>query len=71
MGFTLTDGTDGALNEDLYGNQSGATFVSWNWLASNTTASNTDGSITSTVSANTTSQDLVLLHTQEQEYQKL
>jgi len=31
------------------------TFVSWNWLASNTTASNTDGSITSTVSANTTS----------------
>ena len=30
-------------------------FVSWNWLASNTTASNTDGSITSTVSANTTS----------------
>jgi len=30
------------------------TFVSWNWLASNTTASNTDGSITSTVSANTT-----------------
>jgi hypothetical protein len=29
--------------------------VAWNWLASNTTASNTDGSITSTVSANTTS----------------
>ena len=31
------------------------TIVGWNWLASNTTASNTDGSITSTVSANTTS----------------
>jgi len=30
-------------------------FMSWNWLASNTTASNTSGSITSTVSANTTS----------------
>jgi hypothetical protein len=30
-------------------------YASWNWLASNTTASNTDGSITSTVSANTTS----------------
>ena len=28
--------------------------VAWNWLASNTTASNTDGTITSTVSANTT-----------------
>ena len=33
----------------------GASIVAWNWLASNTTASNTDGSITSTVSANTTS----------------
>jgi len=30
-------------------------YASWNWLASNTTASNTQGSITSTVSANTTS----------------
>jgi hypothetical protein len=36
-------------------NQNGTTYASWNWLASNTTASNTDGSITSTVSANTTS----------------
>jgi len=36
-------------------NGSGASFVSWNWLAGNGTASNTDGSITSTVSANTTS----------------
>jgi hypothetical protein len=36
-------------------NTSGATYASWNWLASNTTASNTDGDITSTVSANTTS----------------
>ena len=36
-------------------NASGYTFASWHWLASNTTASNTDGSITSTVSANTTS----------------
>jgi hypothetical protein len=34
---------------------SGNLMVSWNWLASNTTASNTSGSITSTVSANTTS----------------
>ena len=28
--------------------------VAWSWLASNTTASNTDGSVTSTVSVNTT-----------------
>ena len=37
-------------------NQSSATYVAWNWLADNTSgSSNTDGSITSTVSANTTS----------------
>jgi len=36
-------------------NRTSDTYVGWNWLASNTTASNTDGSITSTVSANTTS----------------
>lgn len=46
-GFTL--GTDNGINK------SSVTYASWNWLASNTTASNTDGSITSTVSANTTS----------------
>ena len=46
-GFTV--GTQADMNA------SGGTFASWNWLASNTTASNTDGSITSTVSANTTS----------------
>lgn len=36
------------------GNANGATYVGWNWLASNSTVSNTSGSITSTVSANTT-----------------
>jgi len=46
-GFTV--GTQADMNA------SGGSLVSWNWLASNTTASNTDGSITSTVSANTTS----------------
>jgi len=45
-GFTL--GADGATN----GNST--LYVSWNWLGANGTASNTDGSITSTVSANTT-----------------
>ena len=35
-------------------NQNSSNFVSWNWLGANGTASNTDGSITSTVSANTT-----------------
>jgi len=48
-GFTI--GTTNNTNV----NGSGNSLVSWNWLASNTTASNTDGSITSTVSVNTTS----------------
>ena len=47
-GFSLGSAT--RLN-----NTNGATCVSWNWLGANGTASNTDGSITSTVSANTTS----------------
>jgi len=47
-GFTL--GSDGGYN----GNTDN--YASWNWLANNTSgSSNTDGSITSTVSANTTS----------------
>jgi hypothetical protein len=35
-------------------NLNSATMVAWSWLGANSTASNTDGSITSTVSANTT-----------------
>jgi hypothetical protein len=46
-GFTV--GTNGDANA------SGGGFVSWNWLGANTTASNTNGSTTSTVSVNTTS----------------
>jgi len=45
-GFTL--GTEGGING------SGGTFASWNWLAGGTGVSNTQGSIASTVSANTT-----------------
>ena len=44
----FTHGADNGVNE------SGQTYVSWNWLANGTASSNTDGSITSTVSANTT-----------------
>ena len=46
----------GFATEDAgYTNTSGNSFVGWNWVAnSGTTASNTDGSITSTVQANTT-----------------
>ena len=53
-GFTL--GTSGAVN--------GKGSVSWNWKANGgTTSSNTDGSITSTVQANTTAGFSIVLHT--------
>jgi hypothetical protein len=34
------------------GNTSGRTYVNWSWKAGGTASSNTDGSITSSVSAN-------------------
>jgi len=46
-GFTVVNGNRT--------NDSGDTYVSWNWKANGAGSSNTDGSITSTVSANTTS----------------
>ena len=45
-GFTL--GTDVIVNKNT------ETFVSWNWKAGGSTSSNSDGSITSSVSVNTT-----------------
>ena len=47
-GFTLN-------GSDTTSNNNGSTYASWNWLAANASSSNTDGDITSTVSANTTS----------------
>jgi hypothetical protein len=62
---TSAEGTNAALsafisdgftvNSDSYLNGNSNTYVGWNWLAGGTASSNTDGSITSTVSANTTS----------------
>jgi hypothetical protein len=51
--FTTTGWTGGGTGNT---NANGTTFVSWNWLAgsSHSGSSNNDGSITSTVSANTT-----------------
>ena len=46
-GFTL--GTDTDVNPN------GGTAVAWNWKAAGSTSTNNDGSVTSTVSANTTS----------------
>ena len=52
--LTSFDSNGFSLGNNNGENQNGDTFVSWNWKASGSTASNTDGSITSTVSANTT-----------------
>ena len=50
-GFTLDNGTI----SNLYVNQTGTNYVGWAWNANGSGSSNTDGSINSTVSANTTS----------------
>ena len=47
-----SDGFSLGSNGNVNGNTN--TYVSWNWLASGTASSNTDGDITSSVSANTT-----------------
>ena len=52
-GFSIaTNGTSSEKWEYL--NTSGDTYVAWNWYTGSTASSNTDGSITSSVSANTT-----------------
>ena len=57
-GFSLGADPDG------YGtNTSGRTYVAWNWKANGAGSSNTAGSITSTVSANTTSGFSVVTYT--------
>jgi len=53
MSAFVTDGV--TLGAGAASNGSGRTYVMWNWLANNTAgSSNTDGSRTSTVAANTT-----------------
>jgi hypothetical protein len=54
-GVTSFDSDGFSLGANNGFNSSGNTFASWNWKANGTGVSNTDGSITSTVSANTTS----------------
>jgi hypothetical protein len=54
-GVTSFDSDGFSVGSDAGSNNSGTTFASWNWLANGAGVSNTAGSITSTVSANTTS----------------
>ena len=58
-GIELTGGTSGKE----YVNENGTTYVAWNWKANGSGASNTDGTITSTVSANTTAGFSVVSYT--------
>jgi len=54
-GVSSFDSDGFTLGSDIGMNQSSGSFASWNWLAGGTASSNTDGSITSSVSANTDS----------------
>jgi|14BtaG_2_1085337.scaffolds.fasta_scaffold00034_13 hypothetical protein len=62
-GFTLTPGTYSGYESGNV-NMSGRTYVGWNWRGSDSNAvSNTDGSITSTVSANQTAGFSIVTYT--------
>jgi hypothetical protein len=54
-GLTSFDSDGFTMGAATTGNASGGTFVAWNWKANGAGVTNTAGSITSTVSANTTS----------------
>jgi hypothetical protein len=52
-GFRVEDGSE-ASGDKAYWNQNNATYVAWCWKAGGSASSNTDGSITSSVSASAT-----------------
>jgi hypothetical protein len=61
--FTLTDTGFNLATTNVYFNQASATYVAWNWKAGGTAVSNTDGTIASQVSANTTAGFSVVTYT--------
>jgi hypothetical protein len=62
-GLTAFGSSSFTIGTDTVYNNSGATYIGWQWKASGSTVSNTAGSITSTVSANTTAGFSVLTYT--------
>jgi hypothetical protein len=58
-GFSVANGS----TSGQYVNENGSTYVAWNWKANGAGSSNTAGSITSTVSANTTAGFSVVTYT--------
>jgi hypothetical protein len=61
--LTSFDSDGFSLSSQSAVNNGSNTFVSWNWLGNGAGSSNTDGSITSTVSANTTSGFSIVTYT--------
>jgi len=53
-GIASFDSNGFTVGNDAGSNGSSKTFVSWNWAAGGSTSSNSDGSVTTTVSVNTT-----------------
>ena len=62
-GVTSFDSDGFTVGSDAGSNNNTTTFASWNWLAGGSASSNSDGDITSTVSANTTSGFSVVSYT--------
>ena len=61
--FDLVSGGFNLAGGNGWTNVTGRTYASWNWKANGQGSSNTDGSITSTVSANTTSGFSIVTYT--------
>jgi len=61
--LTSFDSSGFSLGSNNAVNQSGRTFVAWAWDAGTTTSSNTDGSITSSVRANTSAGFSIVTYT--------
>ena len=61
-GFSVGSGNDG--------NENGTTYVNWNWKAGGTAVSNTDGTITSTVSANVDAGFSIIKYTGESDWHR-
>jgi hypothetical protein len=62
-GLTAFGSTGFTLGTDTVYNNSGATYVGWQWKANGAGVSNTNGTLTSTVSANTTAGFAVVTYT--------
>jgi hypothetical protein len=61
--LTSFDSDGFTVGNEAVTNSNGQTYVAWNWKANGSGVSNTDGSITSTVSANTTSGFSIVTYT--------